>query len=401
MIKISSEKDPNSLFHKRKIKVGKTKIETPIKAIDLSKLTRNSLPDEIRGLNYIYKRWGDTKKRGQTWINDLKFDPKKEAGFTYNINTLKNKSRDKEINLFLIEYDGSSYPTGEDLRLITNKIHANSTITTLPIIDNLRKRISDGKLKAFEKYMEFVDNCFNEVKTLNYKPIMGMVPVLTPTYTSKITNYYLKKDVNAFCIDFDRRAPSTTSENVTALLKTINDYDGDLDNAFIMSINLNSGRAGKNADVIFPKDIISFGFAIDGFGDLHKRIGFKPSPSLPPPPGSAEKQELNKLRLFVKEDYGYYKVGVSGLRKIYPKDSNISIDVLLENTKYKTDNRLQNAFNIEQQGIEALHLRKLILDQEVKKYIENKKYVKAEDISKMNKVQQNLKGGRQSDLFDF
>ena len=104
-IKIHSEKDPNSLFHKRDIKIGKAKIETPIKAIDLSKLTEYNLPDEIRGLNYIYKKIGEEPKVGQTYINDLKFDPKKEAEFTYKINTLKNKSNDNEINLFLIEYE--------------------------------------------------------------------------------------------------------------------------------------------------------------------------------------------------------------------------------------------------------------------------------------------------------
>lgn len=397
-IRIHSEKDPNSLFHKREIKIGKTRIETPIKAIDLSKITEYNLPDEIRGLNYIYKRIGEKQKVGQTWIDNLKFNPKKEADFTYKINTLKNKSHENEINLFFVEYECTNYPNGDDLREITNRIHTNSTISTLPIISNLRKRISDGQLKAFEEYMDFTDNCFNEIQTLNYKPIMGMVPVLTPTYTSKITKYYLDNDVNAFCIDFDGRTPSSTSENVTALLKTIYDYDGDLDDIFITSINSNHGRVGKKADVIFSKDIISFGFAIDSFGDKHKRIGFKPSPPQPPPPGSATEQEINKLRLFVKNDYGYYKVNTSNLKMIYPTDSNIPLNALLKNNG---DNKIQNAFNIEQQGIEAKDLRKFIVEQEVQKYIGMKNYVKKEDIIKMNRIQHELKSGKQSKLFEF
>lgn len=402
-VEVFSEKDPDSLYHKREIRVGKIKIETPIKAIDLSKVIKYRLPDKIRGLNYIYRKIGDIQRKGQTWIDNIKYNPKKEGVFTYKNNTLLNKSNENDINLFFLEYEGLNYPTDEDLRVITNKIHKNSTITPLPIISDLRKRINEGKQNAFQKYMGFVDECFNEISNLNYNPIMGMVPILTPTYTEKLVDYYLDKGVNAFCVDFDGRTPSSTSDNITAMLKIIKNYDGDLDDIFITSINLSVGRAGKKADVIFAKDILSYGYGIDSFGEKHKKLSFKPKPPKPQSSSIIEEQEINKLRLFNKEDYGYYKLGASALEKIYPKDSIIPLDILKNSfMKSKKDTELQNIFNIEQQGLEALNIRELIADQEITKYIEGKKFVKEEDLKKMKRVQANLiKGGTQLGLFDF
>ncbi len=402
-VEVFSEKDPDSLFHKREIRVGKNKIETPIKAIDLSKVIKFNLPDKIRGLNYIYRKIGDTKKIGQTWIEDIKYNPKKESDFTYKNNMLLNKSNEKDINLFFLEYEGRNFPTGQDLGLITNKIHKNSTITSFPIISNLRKRINEGKQKAFEKYMDFVNECFNEISNLNYNPIMGMVPILTPTYTENLIDYYLNKDINAFCLDFDGRTPSSTSDNITAMLKVIKNYDGDLDEVFITSINLNEGRAGKKAEVIFAKDILSYGFGIDSFGEKHKRLGFKPNPPKLPSSSIMVEQGINKLRLFNKNDYGYYKSGTLALEKMYPKDSIIPLDILKNSLmKSKKDNEIQNIFNIEQQGLEALNIKELISEQEITKYIEGKKFVKSEDLKKMKRVQVNLtRGGTQLGLFDF
>ena len=135
-IEIFSEQEPDSLYHKRRIRIGKTKLETPIKAIDLSKVIKYGLPDEIKGLNYIYRKIGDTKKIGQTWIEDIKYTPQKESDFTYKNNTLLNKTNESDMNLFFLEYDGMNYPSNQDLGLITNKIHKNSTVAPLPIISN-------------------------------------------------------------------------------------------------------------------------------------------------------------------------------------------------------------------------------------------------------------------------
>ena len=249
--------------------------------------------------------------------------------------------------------------------------------------------------------MDFVDECFNEISTLNYNPIMGMIPILTPTYTEQLVDYYLNKNVNSFCVDFDGRTPSSTSDNITSMLKQIKNYDGDLDDVFITAINLSVGRAGKKADVIFAKDVLSYGFGIDSFGENHKSLSFKPGPPKPQPIHILQEQELNKLRLFNKEDYGYYKAGTSDLEKIYPNDSIVPFDVLKDSIKKSKKNlKLQHIFNIEQQGIEALNIRELITEQEVTKYIGDKRYIKPEDLKKMKRVQANLRG-KQLGLFDF
>lgn len=396
-IKISTDSDPNSLFNKRKIRTREAKIETPIKAINLSKITEYPLPANIRGLNYIFKRIGETRNRGQFCIDDLKFDPKKENNFVYDLNGLINRSIENNINLLFIEYVGN-YPEGENLREIATKIHTYSTISTVPLIAGLKRHIDDGKEKEFDKYIKFLDRYYEEIILLNDKPLMGMIPILTPTYSARLTEYYLNKGINALCIDFGGRTPSTTSGNITQILKTVKEFDGNLDNLFITSINLDPGRGGKKADAISRKDILSFGFGIDSFCDKHVRIAYKPTTSV----GGTKEQEANKVRLFIKDDYGSWKVGASNLKKIYPKDTNIPFDVLLADVAKEKDNRrLQKAFNIEQLGLEALKLRNLILDQEVKKYVEKKKHVKSEDISKMEKVREDLKGGTQSALFKF
>ena len=111
-------------------------------------------------------------------------------------------------------------------------------------------------------------------------------------------------------------------------------------------------------------------------------------------------REDNRLRLFNKEDYGYYRLGVSEIDEIYPIDSIIKQESFgNENSDLRS---LQKNFNLEQTGLEAIRLREIISNQEPKEYLSNKTQVKKEDYKKIIKMKKEISQKHvQSSLFKY
>jgi hypothetical protein len=156
-----------------------------------------------------------------------------------------------------------------------------------------------------------------------------------------------------------------------------------LENSFIHSINANQGRFNKDANVVGAKDILSFGLGFDSMGERHK--------PLKGPKEFFEKlqnREENKLRLFNKEDYGYYKISPNEIQDVYPKDSIIKMDSFAnENLDVRN---LQKSFNLEQIGLETLRLREIINEQSALEYLSNKLLVKKEDYKKIARMKKEI-----------
>lgn len=141
------------------------------------------------------------------------------------------------------------------------------------------------------------------------------------------------------------------------------------------------------------KGIDAFVFDFDSMGERHK--------PLKGPKEFFEKlknREDNKLRLFNKDDYGYYKLGIGELEEIYPVDSIIKKESFVNE---KSDLRnLQKNFNMEQIGLETVRLRDIINNQEPKEYLSHKTQVKKEDFKKIMKMKKEIsRKHSQSTLF--
>lgn len=383
----------DSLYVTKEFRVNGKKLTTPIKSLNLSKSnSKLLLNDKIRGINEIYKRFSLNKDSKKNSIYNVLNFPEKLNTFNYELNSLVRKTDiGKEINICFVEYDDTKYPEKKPLEFIVDTAYEYSDITPLPIIPKIPQRIGSDE-NAFLKYKTFLEESLEIIETLNNKPIMGIVPPVQ-FFISDIVEFYAKKDIDTFVFDFDGKTPLSMHQTIRSFMRSLKHHEL-LENSFIHSINANQGRFNKDANVVGAKDILSFGLGFDSMGERHK--------PLKGPKDFFEKlknREDNKLRLFNKEDYGYYKLSANEIGEIYPIDSIIEMESFAnKNFDMKF---LQKSFNSEQIGLESIRLREIINDQEALYYLSNKTQVKKEDFKKIAKMKKEVSKPTQSSLFRF
>ncbi len=380
--------DDDTLYITKELRVNGKNLTTPIKSLGVS--SKLVLNDKIKGVNEFYRKFSLDESLKKNSVYNVLSSPEKLSDLNYKFNSLVKKTdTDKEINLCFIEYDDLKYPEKKPLEFILDTAYEYSDITPLPIISNIGKHIDSEE--KFEKYKKFLEESLEIIDTLNHKPIMGIVPPVQ-FYIKEIVEFYAKKGIDAFVFDFDGKTPLSMHQTIRSFMRSLREQDL-LENSFIHSINTNQGRFNKEVNVVGAKDILSFGLGFDSMGEMHK--------PLKGPKEFFEKlknREDNKLRLFNKEDYGYYRLGISELEEIYPVDSIIKKESFVNE---KSDLRnLQKNFNMEQLGLETVRLRDIINNQEPKDYLSHKTQVKTEDFKKIIKLKKEVsKKHSQSTLF--
>ncbi len=380
--------DDDTLYITKELRVNGKNLTTPIKSLGVS--SKLVLNEKIKGVNEFYKRFSLDENLKKNSVYNVLSSPEKLSDLNYKFNSMVKKTdTDKEINLCFIEYDDIKYPEKKPLEFILDTAYEYSDITPLPIISNIGKRIDSEE--KFEKYKKFLEESLEIIDTLNHKPIMGIVPPVQ-FYVKEIVEFYANRGIDAFVFDFDGKTPLSMHQTIRSFMRSLREQDL-LENSFIHSINTNQGRFNKEVNVVGAKDILSFGLGFDSMGERHK--------PLKGPKEFFEKlknREDNKLRLFNKEDYGYYRLGIGELEEIYPIDSIIKKESFV-NVKSDLKN-LQKNFNIEQIGLETVRLRDIITNQEPKEYLSHKTQVKREDFKKIMKMKKEIsRKHSQSTLF--
>jgi len=382
--------DDDTLYITKELRINGKNLTTPIKSLGLN--SKLALNDKIKGVNEFYKRFSLDENLKKNSVFNVLNSPEKLSELNYKFNSLMKKTdTDKEINLCFIEYDDITYPEKKPLEFILDTAYEYSDITPLPIISNIGKRIDSEE--KFEKYKKFLEESLEIIDTLNHKPIMGIVPPVQ-FYIKEIVELYAKKGIDAFVFDFDGKTPLSMHQTIRSFMRSLKEEDL-LENSFIHSINTNHGRFNKEVNVVGAKDILSFGLGFDSMGERHKQLK-RPKEFFE----KLKNREDNKLRLFNKEDYGYYKLGIGELDKIYPRDSIIEKELFVNE---KSDLRkLQKNFNMEQIGLETIRLRDIINNQESKEYLSHKTQVKKEDFKRIMNMKKEIsrKNSRQLTFFD-
>ena len=373
--------DDDSLYVTKDLCINGKKLTTPIKSLNLSKTNSKLLfNDKTKGINELYKRFSLNKDSKKNAIFNVLNTPDKLDKLNYELNSLTRKTdTDTEINILFIEYDDTKYPEKKPLEFILDTSYEYSDITPLPIVPKLPQRINSES--EFQKYITFLEESIEIIETLNHKPIMGIVPP-TLLFIPEIIDFYAKKEIDSFVFDFDGKTPLSMRQTIRSFMRSLKEHDL-LENSFIHSINANQGRFNKDANVVGAKDILSFGLGFDSMGERHK--------PLKGPKEFFEKlqnRDENKLRLFNKEDYGYYKISPNEIQDVYPKDSIIKMDSFAnENLDLRN---LQKSFNLEQIGLETLRLREIINEQSALEYLSNKPLVKKEDYKKIARMKKEI-----------
>jgi hypothetical protein len=377
---------------------------TPVKAVDLSKIkSKIGFGREDLGVNEIYKTvyekdqlYSSEGKKGTLRIASIKRmndDQKLQEQFENQLIFLKKKAREKDITMCILDYQGDRYPNKEEIEFLADMSYVYSDLVSFPVISNTKTIKSP---EDFSKYFTFLKRYLEILNALNDKPIIGIVPKIGRTYMDTLFNFYYDNDINAFYFDFECKQPLKLHANITKFLRKLKDEDL-VEKSFLHSTNIYSGRFLVSDYVINAKDILSFGLGFDSMGrNTRKPLPAKFIESLPPQPE-------RKFRLFNKDDYGYYQLKPEKIKDILPKDTRIQLADFLNTHISKYD--LQHSFNMEQQGFEAIKLRKII-EEKPDEYLKKKKYVDKKDIETLKKIHDTvMKGktttGKMKTLFDF
>ena len=366
-IETFSDDNKRSLFRSQRIKLNGKEAKTPLKALDPAKFRSDvSLNKKAFGLSEIYKVLNSDK------ISLLQKDSYEHDRFSRRLANMVKKGQTGDLNVCLIKFSSkrpNPFPLKKEIELLTDVAHSFSDITPLPIVD---VKIDSSN---FSKYLEYLEQCHNTIEEHNNKPIMGMLPNMSRELYPKLLEFYHKKQISAFCFDFNGHTPDHLK--LRPVMRYLNTKKI-LNKALIYGVNAKSGRALKNTDVIPSKDFIAYGFGLDILGESHVPSR-RPKEYFEKMRRAVNMQQENKKRIFLKSDYGYHKTNSrNDISDIYPNDTMIKLDSMLHDSQQT----LHKLFNMEQQSIEAGKIRKMLntLDENetVLTYIKRKAQIKKE-----------------------
>jgi len=393
---LAFDKEDKTLYRSKEITLKDKKISTPIVSVDTRLITRNDqIATATKGLNEIYRRL-ETRNNP---LRTLVFNRKRQDSFNSRIETERNRTDLlKEMTLCILEYAGTQYPLGRELEFILDTAYYFSDIVPLPTFPKITETI-DEKTK-FDKYQTFLEEMIQFLRSNTHaKPIMGIIPRLAYGFVANLMEIYIDKGINAFYVDFEARNPTTFKQNLLPVFRTLAQHEM-TDNSFIYAHNLDAGRFVKASDVVNAKDILSFGFGFDAMGRRHKNR------KMPKKYWQQLNTLPNKVRLFNKDDYGYYRIQDSGrIREIYPFDPSVPINIFARGFSGNVPllRRYEKLYNTEQLGLEAFRVRQIVKDSVPTEYLATKQHVKKKHIKLIERFKDDIFRKRfdQKSLFDI
>ena len=386
----TSSTDDNILMRLREIKFGSFHIKTPKFAYDIKKRDNNlKINKEIFGINELYRSIQAKTLEKLILKSNL-------SDFNYQFNYQRSKiDPDNEILMCFLNYgpkEKNIFPSRKGLEFLLDTAYEYSDIIPLIGINEIHNNLNETN---FEDYLRFLRESIDIINTLNDKPIMGIIPRIGYNYIEEIINLYHKNEILAYAVDLRNATITSNHQLLRVILRSIKKAEI-FDDCFIYVQNPNRGRQIKKIPIVYAKDILSLGFAIDSFGINHM--------PLKAPPNYFENIENSgerKLRLFIKNDYGYHNYYEDKDLEInFPNDSYLNYNSLKEDDKKSYSIKI---FNMEQLSLETLNLHNHINNQDVNKYLETKSYVKKEDIKIMKKIKEDVESKtlKQAKIIDF
>ncbi len=320
-------------------------------------------------------------KYGASTVNNRMHDPAKQQEHTYDLNGLRALAGDAPLLAFE-EFNEVEYPTNQQLQYIIRTSHAVSDIVTVPLVSRLTDKLPPAG--GYERYEAFVKRALATIDTYNRKPVMGVVPLRLPfTGFEPLLKLYHKNGIGALCLDFAGSSPSTVRINLEQVLFSLASL-GILQETYLHAINVNPGRPKARQPVSPDRSIVSFGYDVDSYGDLHRvRTKMEGPPPKPAP-----------VRLFSRRDYGDHVVEAGGdLRAVRPERTGVDLAQACESKD------LAKLFNSEQHSFEASSLPQLLKSAKGTKtlelYLTGKRHFEKSTLKQMKGLRSKL---RQSKL---
>ncbi len=373
--------DADTLYRTTEIQVGGRRLRTPLKALNLHQYARVPLPVGGTAVNEVF-RAVNVKHLGKA-MTDM--DAHTSLLNPIRLGTDAGRAHDA-VSVVLLELDEITLDA-DKIAYVENMAYMGD-IVAVPMVDALH-RAADPK-KAFRDYVNFAKRFIDEVHKLNHKPILGTMPPLPWLLTRDLADAYMDAGVDGFLFDFAGRTPSAAeSSGLRHLLKRLKEEDK-LESTLFYAVNANAGRAAAKPlgpGMVSAKDILSFGFNVDVLGLKH--IGLRG------PKEMYDKLEANGpiVRLFDRSAYAYRDAVPADAPALLPTDTRVPLRLFDHQESW---DRGRAIANMEQHAREAEHLRTVIREHRVRKYLGGKKALESSDMDLFLDARRDLKRGQTS-----
>lgn len=416
------EEDPELKARSLELAVNGKSLVSPHRALYLqlnndSSEARIISGKTLRGLNEIYvqKNFED--------IQSLRTDVAKQTKLISGFQNTVNKSKiGEEVILGFLHYDARKahqrnefldndvkkkdgerkknpnyrkfvMPSKDDTDYLVRLYSAlPSDILAPPILQG-----ADG-----ESYLVFLKDFFeivNSTSRLRTKTIMGIIPKVADLELPGILDFYNKKDVRLYGMNFAGGHPLNFVPQLIKMSQFFESIEKDYkEECYLHGLNVGYGRIMEKM-VIPARNVLSFSIGLDSFGVSHLGGGGGDDKI----EGTAEqrrivllKEQLRKTTLFNRSDYGYHKYeGNSEIKAKFSKDDQNTIYDLEAIAKAASAVELRGRiriFNAERHAIEARYLTEEILGKKgMKEYIEKKNAVDSKTMKEVSKVSKKSK----------
>ncbi|MBR9679088.1 MAG: hypothetical protein GON13_02365 [Nanoarchaeota archaeon] len=374
----------DSAFRLGHFDINGKRLNVPLQALDIRKYYDSKIDfgDLKVGVSEAFVKYNKKKLEKFREFPDL--DRKEDA----KIKLWKDAADKVSSSRFLFtRFEGPKYPTIDEMKTLITKSHSFSDATPLPALPDVFKElvtrtkrngqvVQESKIRItdekFKKHKSFLDTYIQLLEGWNHKDILGWLPTNWSTRNiAELIDYYYSKGINHFYLDLGTATFKSLigSPLMTGIVMELNEIGLEYQKTFLYSINSSPGRFTANTGVIGSKDILMGGAGIDTIGRNH--LAFGSNRQGKPDPRIFEKLKFNKIRLFNKSDYGYYRLNSKKLPFKLPDDSILDEKILTDINKGKAFSQI---FNMQQLVIENQNIQTYIKENnEPLKIIEKEK----------------------------
>ena len=338
----------DALFPYRTVKIGEKTVQTPTKAIPVKDTREHEqVTAESREINEIYR------------TVDSECLTREQRGASNNIRKKiqhgLNKANSGELSFVFFSYKEANTLEVVDAAFMVDLLETYSDVITVPLLPGLARSIDREKgIKdpAYRSYKKSVLRFLEQVRErTSDTPVMGNLPALGWEFINDLMDVYGSHEVEMFCLNFDRK--TVTADRQVAMVKPLMRHMANLgieEHVLTYAINVYPGRHRDTLDGRPAGDLFSVGMGIDIVGGNHV------PPKLPPDvfEEMEASEETPSFRLFDKEAFLYRDVPLDELKSIFPSDSALDAEQVVQRAKASPKNalfRLQRLINAEQMSL--------------------------------------------------
>lgn len=224
---------------------------------------------------------------------------------------------------------------------------------------------------AGRAYIPYLRDFYREAESYRKVAVAGLIPRVASIEIRQLTEFYARKGLNYFVMDFAGKNPLDLVGIVNPVIKMIDTIERETGSiCFLHGINVPLTKAHWSRPVVPAKDILVFGMGFNCFGSNHVKR------RLPGEIVDKINSSTNRpFRLFCRRDYAYYRNDTDGLKEMVEEKgpTQISLEAVAGGRTWGRIATLEKLFNVERHGLEANAIRtKLFQEESVANYIQTK-----------------------------